>query len=440
MSMSMKYTTDYFSTLPEEIVRKIFNLIDLQNQLVLAKVSKYFRQVIEDIYKRKFNIMYYDYWTFKSSLKLQDWQITELCRLCNGSVERINLVTFFFSRFYGISQEEEMKYLQFQKDFRHNLQYFNNLRELEIEGNTFLDETVLDLAKYCKGLKSISFKGVDIDGFLGKHLHQLENIENMGLKYCSNLDPNHLLAVSQKNLLKSLNIVYCSDVYNIPTFLKLCNHWLYLESLILLAFTSDTQGIQAIINLPSLKTLQFYWNKLMWNKASPCFEETFFLALKKHHEKALKLKHIQFSCDSYIMDFKKICQPLEQARKKEELCAQMQSWKWPKKASKKICSAFAEFKNLHTINFHYCRPLDNDQLIYVAKENASLRQIKIEGCLKVKDGDFKKRWANLKSVQKCQLELESILPLADVKKIYDNVGSNIENEFSIARIISCHFC
>ncbi|XP_065368896.1 uncharacterized protein LOC135961329 [Calliphora vicina] len=419
MTMSMKDSTDYFSKLPEEIVCEIFNLIDLQNQLVLAKVSKYFRQVIEGIYKRKFNFLYYDYWTFKSSLKLQDWQITEFCKLCNGSVERINLVTPFVTPFFCTSKEEEMKYLQIQQDFRHNLQCFNNLRELEIEGNTFIDETVLDLAKYCKGLKSISFKGVDSDGFYGKHLHQLESIENMGLKCCRNLDPNHLLAVSQKNHLKSLNVVYCYNVYNIPTFLKLCNHWLYLETLILFAFTSDNQCIAAIINLPSLKTLQFYWQKFMWNKASSCFEETFFLALKKHHDKAFKLKHIKFSYERYIMDLETVYQPLERARKKEELCAQVQSWTWPKNAATNICSTFAEFKNLHTINFHYCRPLDNDQLIYLAKENDSLNLIKIEGCPKVEDGEFKKQWANLKSIQKCQLKLESILPLADVK-VWDN--------------------
>ncbi|XP_037825433.1 uncharacterized protein LOC119613482 [Lucilia sericata] len=424
---------NYLKILPVEILHKIFNLCELRDQLILAKVSKQCREVIAAIYKTKYKFMNCNY--LKNYCKLKDQQLIELFRLCGDFVECLHLVTHFSSRFCGESPEIYEKYLHFHKLFTHCIQYFKNLRVLKIYGNAFPDSTILELAKHCMKLKSISFTTIENNMFQGKHLHQLEAIENLNLKYCHRLDTNNLLAVSQKRHLKSLNLLGCYQFYAIPPILELCNHWHYLETLVLFANTSDKQFLKAIIDLPSLKSLQFNWVDIGPAMAVLNFEENLFLTLSEHQYKSEKLKYIKFTNEQFYLHgmIEKSSQK-EYAIMKESLHARLPFRHWSMEKFDLISLAFKSFKNLHTINFHYWRPLTNEQLINFVKINSNLQFIKIEGCPEAGDNDFKNQWMN----PKCQLQLQSILTLDEVKKIYDDVVKRTDNARR-ERSICCQF-
>ncbi|XP_023297465.2 uncharacterized protein LOC111680077 [Lucilia cuprina] len=424
---------NYFKILPVEILHKIFNLCELRDQLILAKVSKHCRDIIAAIYKTKYKFMYCNY--FKDYSKLKDQELIEFFRLCGDFVECLHLVTHFSSRFCGEDPKIYENYLHFHKLFTHCIRYFKNLCELKIYGNAFPDSTILELAKHCKKLKSITFTTMENGLFQGKHLHQLEAIENLNLKFCHRLDPKHLLAVSQKRHLKMLNLLGCYRLSEMSPILQLCNHWRYLETLVLFAITSDKQFLKAIIDLPSLKSLQFNWVDISPVRPVLNFEENFFLTLSEHQYKSEKLKYIKFTNEqTYSHCMIEKCSQKEYAKMKESLHARLPFEHWSMEKFNLISLTLKSFKNLHTINFHYWRPLSNEQLINLVKMNSNLQFIKIDGCPEAGDIDLKNQWMD----PKCKLQLESILTLDEVKNIYDNVVKRTDHA-GRERSICCHF-
>ena len=426
---------NYFDVLPLEIQYRIFELAPLKVQLVVAKVCKTFRQIIRDICERKYKVFNYNYLTFKYSWQLQDYEISELCYLCGRVVERLRFSTYFnmdllkHIEWSGV-RTNPMENLKFfiNNNFKGNVKYFKNLQEVEVQGKFLQDQTILELAKNCKKLKTLRLLDGDNRWLWGEHLMDLEAIENLELKSCRNLDPNYLLSTSQKRCLKTLNIVECEYLKDIPKMLTLCQHWQNLETLKLTAFTQDQKFLQAIISLPQLKLLQFYWINFMPLN----FEENFFVELKNHTTKAHSLNFIKFENDRYYLEDESLQQwtPEKYAIMRENVCINGQAWQWSQEVFDKILSCFKEFINLHTLTFQYCRLLDYNQLQQLGLSLNNLKLIKFDGCPQPEDKLFEKDWLSVENkqdfVKKCQLSFESFLTLKEVM-----VNTNFKRIFFI---------
>lgn len=372
------------------------------------------------MYERRFKYFYYNYLTFKYSMRLENYEISELCYLCGKAVERLRFSTFFnmdllkHIEWSGIRTNpmENLKYF-INDNFKQNVKYFKNLKELEVQGKFLQDQTVLELAKHCKKLKMVRLLDGDNRWLWGEHLQDLEAIEKLELKSCRNLDPNHLLALSQRRQLKSLNIVECEHLKDIPKIIKLCDHWQNLETLRLTAFTQDRQFIKAIISLPALTTLQFYWINFM-----PLdFEETLFAELSSSSTKCKQLKHIKFENDRYYIEDESLMQWTAEtyAIMRENVCINGQSWQWSSDLFNKISKSFENFHNLATLTFCYCRLLDYEQMKQIRLINEKLELIKIFGCPRKGDEVFQKHWLQEDvSTSKCLLSFESLLSLQTV--------------------------
>lgn len=420
-------TTDeslnYFDVLPLEIQYRIFELMPLKDQLLAAKVCKAFRQIIRDICERKYKVFNYNYLTFKYSWLLQDYEISELCYLCGRVVERLRFSTYFnmdllkHIEWSGV-RTNPMENLKFfiNNNFKRNVKYFKHLQEVEVQGKFLQDQTIMELAKHCKKLKTLRLLDGDNRWLWGEHLMDLESIENLELKSCRNLDPNHLLATSQKRQLKSLNIVECEYLKDIPKVINLCQYWQNLETLRLTAFTQDQKFLSSIISLPHLKLLQFYWINFMPLN----FEENFFAELKNHKNKALLLNCLKFENDRYYLEDESLQQwtPEKYAIMRENVCINGQAWQWSNEDFDKILTCFKEFKNLHTLTFQYCRLLDYNQLQQLGLSLSNLKFISIYGCPKAEDKLFEKEWLLKENQQdftpKCQLSFDSFLTLKEV--------------------------
>ncbi|XP_065356786.1 uncharacterized protein LOC135951129 isoform X2 [Calliphora vicina] len=405
-----------FTSLPLEILYNIFESCPLREQLVLAK--------------------------------LQDYEISEFCYLCGRAVERARFSTYFnmdllkHIEWSGIRTNpmENLKYF-INDNFKQNVKYFKNLQELEVQGKFLQDQTIKELSINCKKLKTLRLLDGDNRWLWGEHLQDLQSIENLELKSCRNLDPNHLIAVSEKRHLKSLNIVECEHLKDIPQMLKLCNYWLNLETLRLTAFSQDNKFIKAILNLPKLKILQFYWINFMPLN----FEETFFLELSLHKTKSLQLKNLKFENDRYYIEDESLQQWSDEqyAIMRENVCINGQSWQWSSEIFDKISLNFENFKNLLTLSFHYCRLLDYEQMKCLSLINDKLELIKVLGCPKKEDVLFKKQWLQEQVSAKCHLSFESLLPLAEVLNLYEEANSRQFSSFyrrePVLRSIECQF-
>ncbi|KAM7352063.1 uncharacterized protein ACRADG_004708 isoform 1-T2 [Cochliomyia hominivorax] len=437
-----------FTTLPLEILYRIFESCHLSDQLILAKVCKLFRQIIRDILQRKSKFFNYNYITFKYKQQLQDYEISELCYLCGRAVERARFSTFFnmdllkHIEWSGVRTNplENLKYF-INNNFKQNVKYFKNLLELEVQGKFLQDQAILEMAKNCKKLKTLKLLDGDNRWLWGEHLQDLESIENLELKSCRNLDPNHMLAVSQKRQLKSLNIVECEHLQDIPKMLKLCDHWQYLESLRLTAFSQDRNLLNAIINLPALKTLQFFWINFM-----PLdFEENFFLELSSNTKKSLSLKHLKFENDRYYIEDESLQKwtPEKYAAMRENVCINGQSWQWSAEIFDKISKNFEYFKNLQTVTLFYCRLLDYEQIKHLSLINEQLELIKIYGCPQEKDEQFKKLWQEEGVSARCRVDFESCLTLKEVMDLNREAISRQYSSFyrrePVLRSIECQF-
>lgn len=419
LQIEIQNSCNYFTILPLEILYKICESLSLRDRLVLAKVCKIFRQIIRQILQRKFKFFNYNYLKFKYSLQLQDYEISELCYLCGRSVEKARFSTYFNMdllkqiEWSGIRTNpmENLKYF-INDNFKQNVKYFKNLQELEVQGKFLQDQTLLELAKNCKKLKTLRLLDGDNRWLWGEYLQDLEGIENLELKSCRNLDPNHLMAASQRRQLKSLNIVECEHLKDITKIVKLCDHWQYLETLRLTAFSQDPKLLKAIINLPALKCLQFYWINFMPLN----FEENFFLELSLNETKSLLLKHLKFENDRYYLEDESLQEWSDEkyAIMRENVCINGQTWQWPSEIFDKISLSFEHFQNLLTLNFNYCRLLDYEQMKHLGLISRNLELIKVHGCPKKEDVNFKKQWLQELLSAKCQLSFESFLSLKEV--------------------------
>lgn len=317
---------------------------------------------------------------------------------------------------------ENLKYF-INDNFRQNVKYFKNLQELEVQGKFLQDLAIKQLAKSCKKLKILRLLDGDNRWLWGEHLQDMESIEILELKSCRNLDPNHMLAVSKKRQLKSLNIVECEHLQDIPKMLQLCEHWKYLEILRLTAFTQDPKLLKAIINLPSLKTLQFFWINFMPLN----FEENFFAELSSNEMKSLLLKKIKFENDRYYIEDESLQKwtPEKYAAMRENVCINGQSWQWSSEIFDKISINFEKFKNLKVLHFLYCRLLDYEQIKHLSLINEKLELIKIYGCPKKEDEQFRKMWLEEQVSAKCQLSFDSCLSVGEVMVSFSSYKRNL---------------
>ncbi|XP_073823952.1 uncharacterized protein [Musca autumnalis] len=439
---------DSFSSLPLEIVYKIFDICELKDLLILAKVCKQFRQIISQILQQRYRYFIYNYLTFKFSQNLNDEEISELCNLSGSSVERLRFSTYFNMDLLkhiewkmGCNPMENLKFF-INDNFKQNLKYFPMLKELEVQGKFLQDQTILELAKRCKALQSIRLMDGDNRWLWGEYLADLENIENLELKCCRNLDPNHLLSLAQKRHLKSLNIVECEHLKDIPKMQNLCKNLLNLHTLRLTAFTQDPTFLKAILRLPALKCLQFFWINFMPLN----FEENLFFELSQNQDKAKTLSYLKFENDRYYIEDESLQQWTDEkyAIMRENVCINGQAWQWSEEVFEKISQTMEHFTTLATLNFHYCRLLSYDQLEKLPQLVGNLKEILIYGCPRKDDLQFHKQWQEDAKIRAdCHLKFDSFLSLKEAVSLQDEASSRQFSSYyrrePVMRSIECKF-
>lgn len=401
-----------------EILYKIFDICDLKDLLNLSKVCRQFRQIISQILQQRYRYFIYNYLTFKFTQNLNDQEISELCYLSGSTVERLRFSTYFNMDLLkhiewkmGCNPMENLKFF-INDNFKQNLKYFPSLKELEVQGKFIQDQTIMELAKRCKELHSIRLLDGDNRWLWGEYLADLENIENLELKCCRNLDPNHLLALVQKRRIKSLNIVECEHLKDIPKMQNLCKNLTNLHTLRLTAFTQDPKFLKAILNLPALKCLQFFWINFMPLN----FEENFFTELAQNPDKAQSLSHLKFENDRYYIEDETLQQWTDEkyAIMRENVCINGQAWQWSDEVFEKISQTLEHFTNLVSLKFHYCRLLNYDQLEKLPELLMGLKEIHIYGCPRKDDAQFKSHWLEETKIRSdCHLRFESFLSLKE---------------------------
>lgn len=309
----------------------------------------------------------------------------------------------------GCNPMENLKFF-INDNFKQNLIYFPNLKELEVQGKFLQDQTIMELAKRCRQLKTVRLLDGDNRWLWGEHLVDLENIENLELKCCRNLDPNHLLALTEKRQVKSLNIVECEHLKDIPKMQNLCRNLEYLHTLRHTAFTQDPKFLRAVLDMPSLRCLQFFWINFM----PLSFEENLFEELAQNKEKSTKLSSVKFENDRYYIEDESLQQWTDEkyAIMRENVCINGQAWQWSEEVFEKISQSLQNFKNLSTLNFQYCRLLNYEQLEKLPQVLENLKNIKIYGCPRKEDSQFYKQWLENSGIRsECQLKFESFLSL-----------------------------
>lgn len=296
-------------------------------------------------------------------------------------------------------------------NLKQNLKYFTNLLELEVVGNLLQDEIILELSKSCRQFKTLKFLDKDNFDFKGKYLAKIKTIENLELKSCGNLD-FRLFKVSKKRKLRCLNIMDCERLQDINKIMNLSKRWKYLETLRLTAFSAYPKLLKSLLNLPCLKTLQFFALNVM----PPNFEENFFQQLKANKTKSLLLKNIKFENDIYNMDYETLenlsCK--KYAEKRESICLYSPPRQWSKEMFVMFAKDFEIFKNLKTLELKYCRLLNYQQLKRLCIINQKLQLIKIYGCAMEVDDLLKKCWQEDEFTARCQLNFESQLTWQEI--------------------------
>uniref|UniRef100_A0A1I8Q6P4 F-box domain-containing protein n=2 Tax=Stomoxys calcitrans TaxID=35570 RepID=A0A1I8Q6P4_STOCA len=432
------------TTLPMEILFHIFELCDLKDLLRLAKVCQHFRNIISEILQQRYRNFIYNYLTFKFSQNLEDADISDICLLCGPKVEKLRFSTYFNMDLLkhiewkmGCNPMENLKFF-INDNFKRNLQYFPMLQELEVQGKFLQDQTILELAKSCRGLKTIRLLDGDNRFLWGEHLADLESIENLELKCCRNLDPNHLLVLTQKRAVKSLNIMECEHMKDIPKMINLCKYLTQLHTLRLTAFTQDQTLLKAILELPRLKCLQFFWINFM----PLSFEENFFLELAHNSEKSSQLSALKFENDRYYIEDESLQQwtPEKYAIMRENVCINGQAWLWTEEVFNKISQNMENFPNLQQLNFHYCRLLNYEQLEILPTLLKNLKEILICGCPRREDLQFHQQW---QENMKCQLKFESFLSLKEAISLQDDASARQFSSYyrrePVMRSIECRF-
>ncbi|XP_075149448.1 uncharacterized protein LOC142223445 [Haematobia irritans] len=433
-----------FTSLPLEILFNIFEISNLKDLLSLAKVCQQFRDIISEILQQKYRQFVYNYLTFKFSQNLDDGEISELCLLSGPSVEKLRFSTYFNMDLLkhiewkmGSNPMENLKFF-INDNFKRNLKYFPNLQELEVQGKFLQDQTVMELAKSCKELRTIRLLDGDNRYLWGEYLPELEHIENLELKCCRNLDPNHLLALTQKRPVKLLNIMECEHMKDIPKMINLCKYLSQLHTLRLTAFTQDPSLLKAILELPLLKCLQFFWINFM----PLTFEENFFLELARNTEKSSQLSSMKFENDRYYIEDESLQQwtPEKYAIMRENVCINGQAWQWSEDVFTKIAQTFENFSNLENLHFHYCRLLNYDQLEQLPMLLKNLKIIQISGCPRREDLLFHQQWLEQ---NECQLKFESFLSLREAISLQDDASSRQFSSYyrrePVMRSIECRF-
>uniref|UniRef100_A0A1B0BIX8 Reelin domain-containing protein n=1 Tax=Glossina palpalis gambiensis TaxID=67801 RepID=A0A1B0BIX8_9MUSC len=419
-SQSLSTEPFHFQDMPLDILYNIFQLCGIKEQLNLARTCQQFYEAVKGIWCKKYRYFIYNYLDFKYSMKLDDKMVKDLCILCGRHVKELRFSSYFNMDLLkeiewkmGGNPMENLKYF-INHNFAENVKHFENLQILRVQGKFLQDKVIRELSKFCKQLKTIELLDGDSRWLTGQHLWQLENLQNLQIKSCRNLEMDNLLLCSKHCHLEQLNIVECDLLKSVPKMLDLSANLQHLKYLNLTAFTSDSKLLKAILNLPQLERLKFYWINFMPLQ----FEENYFAELEANHQKRSHLTELTFENDRFYIEDESLQQwtPHSYATMRENVCINGQEWQWSDEMFQKFCKQLQKFKNLHDIQLNYCRLFNYDQLKKLPLVSSSICKITIKGCLQREDQQYLKEWflSLDNKTHKCQLRFDSFLSYAEV--------------------------
>ncbi|XP_034121377.1 uncharacterized protein LOC117579564 [Drosophila guanche] len=242
--------------LPIEIMDKIFDYLNLKDQLKMAKVSKHFKSVF--VYNSR------DKYKKIVCCKYSDDELQLIMRLCGHKVthvmvlHNINEATCKLISQYCINIESAILNLKNVGACK-SILGMNSLKTIALEN---MDECDLDVLNYinpeCKGLSVGNFSYAQAENIV--KLINLETLELSGLQ-CYKTDDLFKMCSS----FKKLRVLTIRDIYFTTPELSIGRNDIVISELEELQITNCDINLNLLPKCPKLKTLKFAPNEFLRN-------------------------------------------------------------------------------------------------------------------------------------------------------------------------------
>ncbi|XP_036321756.1 uncharacterized protein LOC118735872 [Rhagoletis pomonella] len=422
-----------------DCLRIVFEQCSLKCQLALAKVCHYFHKVIVDIWRQRYATLLFSLYHFKVVHELNDNELWDFCLLVGPHVHRLifNSVLFFpvIQRFIadqpGNMMQNAKRYMNIIL-CRH-LVHFAPLQSFEVQGKFLAEYTVRELARYCPQLRALQLLDAGTRWLLGKHFHLLRRVELLNLHDCENLRRRLMRKTCHALQLKSLNLVECKELLHPPTIWQLCMHFQMLQQLHLTAL-ADTPLLAAILELPKLKELKFYWLNDFVE-----FVKSLFTELSLRRRESLCTLHCANESIFLENASQRVWRAGEYAAMRELATINGRPWQW-QECFDEWLKLLGDCTSLESLTYEYCRVFSYEQILALPKMGSHLKLIRLIGCRDECDEKLIRSWMQQQN-QGCRLCIEGELPWGTVQRLRDRVMPfrRENNHQPIYRSIECHF-
>ena len=391
-------------------MRQIFKYCTLKEQISLSKVCREFYEIIQDLWRCRYRTLYYNLYDYEFKHNLSPQELQDFCIIQGAATNHLTFNTIFYLPLiqkYLINSSGNL--MQKAKIFMNqnlcrNIMHFGNLEILEIHGKFLMDFTIKEVARYCPQLKVFRLIDADSRWLRGRHFHLLRNLSELNLKDCENFQRRNLKKFALCKSLQNLNIVESKSLLNAPFLSKLCDNLINLNTLRLSALLNE-QLLIRILQLPNLKTLQFYWLK-EW----PEFVNQLFELLLS--QKSDSLRSLRFVTERIFVDNEshESLRSYNYALMREKVGAVAGSRQWPQ-----FEGILPQFPNLEQIVCDFCPIFKTAELLRLPLLSPSLKCIHLIGCRQPPAEESEFREVFQKRHPKCQLRIEGLINEAAAK-------------------------
>uniref|UniRef100_A0A0A1XGD8 Leucine--tRNA ligase n=1 Tax=Zeugodacus cucurbitae TaxID=28588 RepID=A0A0A1XGD8_ZEUCU len=425
---------DSIFKLNSDCLQYVFEKCSLGDQITFAKVCRKFHKVIIDIFSKKFDAILLSHPTFTTDLALTDQDIWDFSILCGPYVRTIEFSTLFALNFIKEVIQSKTDNLiekcrkQINIWFCRHLIHFPHVRQVEVLGFFFLDFTARQLARYCPQLRQFQILDINTRSLSGKNFHLFRHLEVLELPLCTSLEPKYMLKICKKLKLKELYIVENRRLMYAPILKQMFALQFSSLTILWISALADQRVVSAILELPHLEKLKFYW---IDNYVS--FEKVLFKELLRLRQNSLFAMGWE-SEPPFLMNESFVnWDPYEYELRREEVSINGCAWK---------CFAdYPEWINLltgctklETMSFLYSRILTKEQILALPRMCKTLENVQIVGSRQEFDDDVLKEWKE-QTRPSCQLCIEGI-NWCEVKALENKEHAERDRLY---RSIQCNF-